>query len=58
MAIYVVLAWDDFYPSPDNSLGFFLNKQNAEEFLKNHQESIGECDWKHQHYEIVTKRVK
>lgn len=57
MKVYVVLAWDDFYPSPDNSLGYFLKRQDAEDFLKTFKENIGECNWKHQHYEIVIKQV-
>lgn len=53
--IYVVLAWDDYYPSPDNSLAFFSKKADAEEFLKTYKEQTD--GWEHDHYEIVAKQV-
>lgn len=57
MKCYLVLGWDDYYPAPDNSLGIFLNQEEAEEFLKSYQDRAD--NWAHcDNYEIVEKQVK
>lgn len=57
--IYVVMGWNDFYPSPDNSLGLFSKRVDAEEFLDSYKKDLNRQDgWGFQHYVIVSKQVK
>ncbi len=30
MIIWVVRAWDNYYPSPDNTVGYYMKKEDAE----------------------------
>ena len=32
--LYQVITWENYYPSPDNSVGTFLTKEEAERFIK------------------------
>lgn len=57
MNIYMVISWDDFYPSPDNCRAVFLNKADAQAYLVKIKKK-DESDWKYGHYEIIFKRVK
>jgi len=29
MCIWVVIAWDNYYPSPDNTKGYYMKEEDA-----------------------------
>lgn len=47
MIIWVVRAWDNYYPSPDNALGYYMKKKDAEERYKEavHSNKYDHCEY-------------
>ncbi len=52
MKIYLVLAYDQYYPLADNVKGAYAYKEDAEEFLTSLRKTQ---DW--DHYRIVEKEM-
>ena len=47
MWIWIVIAWDNYYPSPDNTVGFYRNEEDAKSKYKEVLESnrYDGCDY-------------
>ena len=48
MIIWVVRAWDNYYPSPDNTFGYYLNKEDA---IKRYNEVRDSNEYDHCEYQ-------
>ena len=54
MKVYAVLAYDNYYPGPDNCRGLFRSFEDAQAFLVEHKAT---SRYTYDYYDIVEKEV-
>ena len=56
--VYLVLEWDDYYPSIDNTVAIFFNRRDAEVFILEYADSQTDNWLRCDHLEIVERKVR